>query len=420
MIRRWRGALRGTVFLPLLYLATAISASAATTRPNAIDLRVDALPARVLLARSAAALVDPDRQVAATRLVHWYLPGWFLSVLLPVVGRAYFWQSGSAARLRDALRQRIRGEWPVRFLFGAALGAVVRLSSLLPELYIYRVHRAMSLSDQLLRAWGADWLFGSIVTMIALGLVIAIVLGLADRTHQWYLYTIAGIFGACFAFAYIAPFIAIPAFDRVVPLPSAAAVVARRAEREAGMAIPIFEQMRKRTHLGAAYVIGFGATERIMIGDAVFEVASPAELRYAIARQLGFAADASTLKIALADALLLVFSVAIAVAVADRFPFRRDDDPVSRIALVGALLGVLYLIAVPIDNAVLRAIASRADAYALALPVDRAAAVRSVIRSTDQRLEEVCPDVMARLFVQRGVDASSRVSAINGVPSTCP
>ena len=389
-------------------------------RPNAIDLRVDQLSAHDLLTHSAAVLVDPERQIAAQRLVHWFLPGWFVSIVFSAIALAYFWQSGGAARVRDLLRRRVANEWLLRFYFGCVLGGIVRAAELIPQFYMYRVERLMSLTDQLVRAWALDWLSSTIATMIVIGIVTAIVLSLAARTHQWYIYTIAGIFAACFFFAYIAPFIAAPAFDQIVPPPLAAQRIARQVETSAGLQVPLVEQVRKRTHLGAAYVIGFGSTERIVLGDAVFAVAGPQELRYVIARQLGYAKDDATIKIALTDALLLILSVAIAVAIADRFPFRRDDDPLARLSLVGTFLAGLYLIAVPVDNAVLRAIDANADRYALSLGVDRAAVVRSVIRDTDQRLVEVCPDILARAFMQRTIDASVTVAAANGVPAACP
>lgn len=393
----------------------------AISRPNAIDLRIDALSTHDLLTKSAAALVDPDRQAAAVRLVHWYLPAWFLSVLLPMVALFYFWRSGSAARSRDALRRRFSNEWVARFWFGVLLGAIVRVSGLPAQLIVYRVERAMSLSDQLLRAWGTQWLLGTLVTMIAIGLVTAVVLALADRTHQWYIYTIASIFAICFACAYAAPYLTAVTLGRhLEPVPAWAQPIIARAEAAAGLHVPAYMLVRERSHLSTAYVIGFGATERVVFGDTDFRVDSPAEFAYVVARQIGFMRDASTIKIGLTDALLIILSVAIAVTIADRVGFRRDDDPVSRLALVGALLGVLYLIAVPVDNAVLQRIAQRADRYALAMPVDRAAAVRRVVRRTDQRLTEVCPDVMARLFIERGEDASMRVNEINGVPPACP
>jgi hypothetical protein len=389
-------------------------------RPNAVDLRVDQLSVHDVLSRSAAALVDPERQIAAQRLVHWYVPGWILSILFPAIALAYFWQSGYAARVRDMLRHRVGNETLVRFYFGCVLGGIVELAGLLPDFYDYRVERTMSLTTQLIRAWGFDWLLGALATMISIGIVVAIVLALADRTHQWYLYTTAAIFAFCFLFAYIAPFIAAPAFDRQLPLPPAAALVAAKVERDAQRSVPIVEELRERTQLGTAYLIGFGATARIVLGDATLAVSSPAELRYVIARQLGFLSDAATIKIALTDALLLFVGAAVGVGIADRFRFRRDDDAVSRLALLGSLLAVLYLIAVPVDNAVMRAMDARASTYALGLGVDRAAAIRSIVRSTDERLIEVCPDLIARTFVQKEVDPSTAVNEINGITPTCP
>jgi hypothetical protein len=46
--------------------------------------------------------------------------------------------------------------------------------------------------------------------------------------------------------------------------------------------------------------------------------------------------------------------------------------------------------------------------------------VRNAIRAADESLTEVCPDIFARLFMQRFEDPSSRVFAINGIPSNCP
>ncbi|HUN28615.1 MAG TPA: M48 family metalloprotease [Alphaproteobacteria bacterium] len=392
---------------------------AVVLRPNAIDHRVDALSSHMLLTHSAAQLVDPDRQVAALRLVHWYLPGWFLAVLLPALALAYYWNSGRAAGVRDALRRRFHNEMIVRFAFGAMLGLVVRLADVLPDFYLYRVARAMSQNDQLLRSWGADWLLVTLVWMLAIGLVTAAVLWLVDRTHQWYLYTIVAILAVSFGLTYLAPF-GSGLFERVAPMPARSVPSVREVEGLAHENVPVVEVVRERSHVGTAYVSGLGGSQRIVIGDVIFAVTSPQELEYVLARELGYIANGAQWKMALTDGLLLIFGAAFAVAIADRIGFRRDDDPVSRFALVGALFSVLYLIAVPVDNAVLRALARGADHYALALPIDRAVAVRNVVRATDESLTEVCPDVLARLFLERSEDPAVRISEINGVPSTCP
>jgi hypothetical protein len=330
-------------------------------RPNAVDHRVDTLTTHDLLTHSAAQLVDPYRQAAAVRFVHWFFPGWLCSVLFVSIALAYFWQSGYAARVRDALRRRTSNEWIVRFAFGVALGLIVRLAGLLPNLYLYRVERAMGQSDQLLRGWSLDWLAMTIVWAIAIGIITAIVLWLVERTHQWYIYTILAIFAVNFGLMYLTPTV----------------------------------------HPAPPYAFG------------------PHEMQWIADRQLGFVAVGARWRDALTDALLLIFGAAFAVIIADRIGFRRDDDPVSRLALVAALCSVLFLAAVPIDNAVRRGVTYDEDRYAVALGADRVAAVRDIVRATDQTLREVCPGPAARFFLLRVESAGRRIHAINGVTSNC-
>jgi Zn-dependent protease with chaperone function len=117
--------------------------------------------------------------------------------------------------------------------------------------------------------------------------------------------------------------------------------------------------------------------------------------------------------------VIIVFS-ALAVVIADRIRFRRDDDPLSRLAIVGALLALVYVAAVPVRNAALRSYDFGADRYAVALTGDPAAAVRALVREGDQRMEEVCPEWTATLFLYTAPGIGARVAAINRVPNACP
>jgi Zn-dependent protease with chaperone function len=416
--RRWL-----LLFIAVLHIAAAIStvrADAATTRPNAVDVRVDNLPASVLLAKPATALVDPERQVAARRLEQLMFPGWLASILAQIVALAYFWQSGLAARLRDWLRRRGGAEWWVRFQFGGALALIAFVAALIPDFYIYRISRTMGLSDQLLRGWSLDWIVNVLATMVVTACIVTIVLWLVDRTHQWYLYTIVVIFFMSYALVFAKPLLFSPLRDRFEPLPPAAAAIARSVETQAKLNVPLVMEVRSRTHLGTAYVEGMGPTKRVVLGDAVFAVSSADELRYLIAHQLGDIESGAPFRVAFLDALCVIFGAAVAVAIADRIGFRRDDDPTSRLALVAALLGVVYLIVLPINNAALRRIAAQSDRYAIGLTGERAAAIRTIVRGADQSLRDACPSVSSRLFLNTVDDPSRRVAAINNVPSGCP
>lgn len=389
-------------------------------RPNALDQAVNALSDATLLSHPASALVDSARAAAADRLMHLMLGGWFVTIALQIVVLAYFWQSGFAARVRDRLRRRFGNEFAVRFFFGAVLGLVGRAAGLLPDLYIYRVQRAMSLSDQLLRAWAADWIANTIVTMIVAGIVVAVVLWLVGRTHQWYIYLLFAIVIASAGISFLAPYVVLPRFGHYADIPSQYQADAAALEARSHVKVPLLEHVNDHTHLGDAYVEGLGPSQRIVISDAVFQASSRREIRYALARELGFIAIGGPLRIAIADAVFVIIGIAFAVAIADRIGFRRDDDPMVRLALLGALLGVMYLAIVPFNNTMLRSLSWASEEYALTITRDPAAAVRGVVRTADQRLDAVCVTGFGKVFRQEIQDPAHAVESANRVPSGCP
>jgi hypothetical protein len=350
-------AIAGTLFACLLGGA----AVGATAHPSALDLRVDSISRTALLTEPATVLADPARQIAAVRRAHWTVAGWVLIQLFEAVALFWLWSSGKAAELRDWLRRRAGPEWRVRFLFGAALALVARLAAFIPSFYLYRVDRTLDLTFELTRWWALFWLFHTVVAMAIAGFIAAVVLWLASRTHQWYVYTIAGVLAVSVAYSYATP-----------------------------MLFPVFP----------------GST--------------PPELGFAAAYEAGHVVHGDRLTVALiVGGVIIVFS-AIAVFIADRIRFRRDDDPLSRLAIVGALLALVYLVAVPVRNAALRSYDFDADRYAVTVTRDPAAAVRALVRVADQRMEEVCPERAATLFLYTEPEIGARVAAINHVPNACP
>ena len=395
-----------------------LGAWAADSRPNGLDRRVDAISSAQLETMPAARLVDSDRQAAAERLARWMVPGWLASIVFQIVALAYFWQSGAAAKLRDRLRRNAMSEMSVRFLFGASLALIARLAALVPGFYLFRVGRVMGLSDLLLRTWSLNWLFNTLVAMAIAGVVASVVLWLVDRTHQWYLFTMAAIVAGSFAITFAAVNVNVPAIENA---PAGVANLARSLEGRALVAVPVVVDRRSlRSHIGSASVVGLGPTTRIVVDDSLVAGETLPELRFTLAHEIGEITAHDPVRTAVLNALLVIFGVALAVFVADRIGFRRDDDPVARLALVAALLGCVYLLAAPLDNAALQHMSSAADRYAVALTGDKDGAIRAVVRSADQSLDQVCPDVLARLFLETSSPVGARVASFNGVPSGCP
>jgi hypothetical protein len=412
--------LRLAAVTALLTFAAGSAAVAAVERPNALDRRVDAIPQAQLLASPATMLADPERQDAAERLVNWKLPGWLLIAVLEAAALGYFWRSGAAARLRDRLRRRIRSESAVRFCFGAALGLIARLAALAPAFYLYRVERVMGLSTLLTREWGLFWIAHTLLAMLVAGAIATFVLWLVDRTHQWYIYTILAILAVSIGWSNVGPYFDVTSGALARPSAAVQARVDALFARAGVPAVPVYVVQNTTSPAADAVIQGMGASRRIVVPAPLASASTPAELLYDVAFELGDVRERAALWIALVEAAIVIVGASIAVAVADRVGFRRDDDELSRLALVGALLAVVYLGAVPLRNVALRAFAMRDDAYAVSLTGDRAAAVRSVVRDTDQRMDEVCPDVSARLFLDTRPAPGTRIAAINGVPNGCP
>ncbi len=404
----------GSVVLPL-------AARAASTGPNGLDRRVNVISAADLAREPASILVDRDRQVAAARLARWMLPGWLASILFQVVVLAYFWQSGAAARVRERLRSAFNSEHAVCFAFGATLVLIARVAALIPAFYLFRVGRVMGLSGMLLRTWAATWILNTVIAMIIAGLVVAIVLWLVDRTHQWYLYTMAAIVAGSFAITLLSPYISSPSFDQTKAIDPAIMASLQPLEDRAHLHPRIIvDERSSRTHIASAQVQGLGPTVEIVLSDTLISDSTLPELRFAVAHELGEIAANDPVRAALTNALLAILGVALAVSIADRIRFRRDDDPVSRLVLVAALLACVYVVVAPIDNAILRGMSSNADRYAVALTDDRTAAVRAVVRATDQRLDEICPSITTRLFLESWPPAGERIAMLNGAASGCP
>jgi Zn-dependent protease with chaperone function len=401
-----------------LFLLLATSAWAAIQRPNTLDRRVDTLMQSELMTQPATTLVDPTRQAAALRRAHWTLLGWIATVLFEAAALFYLWSSGSAAALRDWLRRRIRSEGQVRFLFGAALALVARAAALVPSFYLFRVDRVLQLTTDLTRVWALFWIFHTLLGMIVAGLIAAVVLWLAERTHQWYVYTIAAILAASVGWSYASAYVQSPA-GALRPLRGAPAVALQELLGRAGLAnVPIMES-GNGAWVGGAAVLAVGPFRRVVLRQSLVAAETTAEIEYRVAYQLARVLHGDLLAIGLIEGGVIIIFATIAIVIADRVRFRRDDDPLSRLAIVGALLALVYLAAVPVRNAALRSYVFDADRYAVALTGNPSAAVRALVRTADQRMEEVCPESAAALFLYTAPGIGARVAEINRVPSGC-
>jgi Zn-dependent protease with chaperone function len=380
-------------------------------RPNALDHEVTALSTSALLHRSAAALIDPARAGAAAHLQQFRTPLWVIMIALQIGVLAWFWNAGLSAALRERLRRVVRSEFGVRFCFGALLAGLDKLAALAPQAIEYRYMRILDLNNILFRSWLLEWIAATLLAMAVAGTIAALVLWLADRTHQWYIYTIGGVMGFTLLVTYVNPYVFAPGFARLTPLRTPVTAMAQ---------IPVLEEhISRRTHVGYAYVIGWGGSQRAVISDTMLAGASAAEIRFVLARAAAWVAQNDALQITLVQGAFFIVGAALAVFISDRIGFRRDDDPVSRLALLGAVMGAVYLVALPFYNGYARNVDRIADERAIAITRDRAAAVRLVVRQADQALWPICPNTFAYWYFDAREPAGTRISDLQGTPDYC-
>jgi hypothetical protein len=89
------------------------------------------------------------------------------------------------------------------------------------------------------------------------------------------------------------------------------------------------------------------------------------------------------------------------------------------LALLGAVMGAVYLVAVPFYNGYGRSLDRTTDAAALALTRDPAAAVRLEVRHTDQALLPLCPNLFVYWYFDSRVPPGTRISNLQGAPDYC-
>ncbi len=397
-------------------------------RPNALDREVSALNNQTLLSHPAPSLLDPARAAAAAHLEQFQLPVWFVMIALQIAALLWFWSSGNSARLRDYLRAHIRSGFLVRFCYGAALALVGRLAALIPQALEYRYERLMDLNTLLFRTWFIEWIGATLIAMIVAGLIAAVVLWLAERTHQWYVYTIAGVIGFTLFISYANPLVIAPAYTRYIPFtpPHRLAADIDTLERHTGIHLPIREeQFYPRTGTGSAYVTGWGGSQRMVISDTLLAGATEPELRFVVARALAWVSANNGLHLALVEGAFFVVGTALAVLVADRIGFRRDDDPVSRLALLGAVMGCIYLIALPFYNSYVRNLDLSTDVAAVSIEdrvwpgSARPSAIRLTVREADQALRVACPNAFEYWYFHLHPSVGQRVSMLQGRPNVC-
>jgi Zn-dependent protease with chaperone function len=396
-----------------------VSGSGAEARTR-LDARVDALTTHDLLTRNPAGLVDPARQRRARAIAdlrHAASAGWAVAQILAFW---WMWRSGTGARIRDAVRRRTRSRNAQRAIFGAVLGALGPITSLPFALISYRVGFNAGVTDEQLGQWFADYAVRIGLDALLGAIIVAVVLALVEKIRIWYLVVMASFYAAATLAVAVTPLLPIGPPHKTTPI----AVAALGAELARAAGVPgtpvVVLATSRHSNAMTARAAGIGPTARALIGDVTLAHMTVPELRVAMAHAFAHVAYNDPLHETLMAVTLFVLSAAIAVLLSDRVGFRRDDDALSRLALVGTFLGIVLIVTYPVFNAYVRNLATRADRVALAVDRDPAASVRAMVRYADDDLAPLCDRRSIRWYFDDRPALGGRIAATAGTADPCP
>jgi Zn-dependent protease with chaperone function len=283
--------LRSTVLLLILLavgLAVAASRFSAQTSSEAEAARFAAhdqtayrlAPAQM---QRAVALGRTRRTLAVVGTV------WTLAGLLLILA------TGLVARIERVVPKLSRNRWAQGFGFVFLLLLAIHLMNLPLAIYGHRVAVSYGLSVQHWSGWLADsakffaleWLFGGLLAMLVLWII------RLSPTRWWFwlwipsaLIFVAGVF--------VTPYVFDPMFNKFEPLAKSNPALVARLEQvvaRGGIAIPpermfLMRASAKSTTLNA-YVTGFGASKRVVVWDTTVAKATPDEICFIFAHELG-------------------------------------------------------------------------------------------------------------------------------------
>ncbi len=178
----------------ILAVVLFVGPASAIAAPTALDRRVSAIPAHVLLGTPATALVDRRREAASAGLRQWDRPLFIAWALAQITAFFFIWNAGYAAGLRNVLRRRLHGTMALRFSFAALLVYAGALAGFPVSFAHWRIDLALGTTMENAANWVRDGVVNTTVDAVIVGLIVASIFALVDRTRLWWIYATAGLF----------------------------------------------------------------------------------------------------------------------------------------------------------------------------------------------------------------------------------
>lgn len=328
-----------------------------------------------------------------------------IALLWPHSGRALA-EGGRLARWTDRRSGVLfgRGGALGDAVVGAGIAGLALLVALPFQFAGFLRARDFGLSVQSVPGWLWDWLLSTLLTLLAIALL-AMLAGVLIRrlARIWWL-----AFGVCLialaiVFQALAPVVIEPLFADFTKAPQGALrsdvqAIAKKSGVHAGEIYTV--DAANRTTGANAYVTGLGSTKRVVIYDTLVSDFTPIERRQVVAHEFGHAHHHDLIVGLMWFAFVALASLFAIDLLARTLAERRGVDFASPAGLAMVLAAAMLAIAIsqPAANAWSRAIEARADAFALRVTQQPAAAIALERRLTIQNISRPQPPAVRQFL----------------------
>ncbi len=314
-------------------------------------------------------------------------------------------------------------------LLGSGLTAVVIFTSLcllgytalfLPLDYLagFRLEHRFELSNQGVGAWVKDQAKSFGLKLVLLNIFAGVLLVLLRTTGDvWWIW--AGCFWLVFGIllSHLFPVLIMPLFYKIVPLTDGKLKdqLLALAQKVKVRVVGIYQfDMSKKTKKANALFTGLGRTKRIILGDTLLASFQDDEIEVILAHEMGHYVRRHVAKQIAGSTLMTFLGLWLVHLILNRCVSVLGLGSLAQIAtlpLIGFLLSLLALIAMPLSNAYSRYCERQADRFALEQTENTKAFCASMEKLATQNLSNRDPHPLIEFFLYSHPSISKRIRA---------
>lgn len=384
------------------------------------DVHTDAVDSSKPISPRPEAPTSPERsepsakRYAKTRLIVSLLGSAFFFVLSLVLVAG-----GATVAFEKFVRSYLSNDYLALLGFAALLGLVEMVLTLPLQFYSgFILEHKYNLSNQSLGMWLWEGLKGLLVGIpITVPLLLVLFFCLKSFGSMWWLPMGSVLFFLSVVLARLAPVLIFPLFYTFKPLPDGElrSIILRLCQ-SVGMFVEgvyVFD-MSKNTKKANAAFTGIGKSKRIILGDTLVANFRDEEIETVFAHELGHYKLRhvwTMMGVGTVSSFLGLYLTAQAYGLSLTWFGFASLDQLAALPLLALWLGVYFLLASPLSNAISRSHERAADRYAISLTNNGEAFANALHKLAKINLADTSPNPVVEFLFHSHPSIEKRVRA---------